>query len=491
MHLSTQIAIDLKICKIYIDGKQKDSDGKLYQQLNPATGEPVALIPYCTTAEVDAAIASSQAAFPGWSKTPVLQRSRILFHFRDLLEKHSQELIALITEENGKTLEEAKGSFQRGLECVEFACGAPTLMMGEGLEQISNGVDTSVIRKPLGVCVGITPFNFPFMVPLWMFPVAIACGNTFVLKPSEKVPRSSMRIVELLYEAGLPAGVVNVIHGAKDVVNQLLNDPRVRAVSFVGSSPVARYIYETASANGKRVQALGGAKNHSVVMPDSDMKSTVESIMASSFGCAGERCVATSVVVAVGEAGDALVAELTKAANSMTVGAGDQAGIIMGPVISPEAKDRILGMIDAGEKEGAKIARDGRGDRVNQSEGYFLGPTIFDQVKPSMRIAREEIFGPVLSVIRAKDLKEAIDIVNASEHGNASSVYTKSGTVAREFTNAVQTGMVGVNIGVPAPVAIFPFSGWKGSFYGDLHALGKDGIRFYTETKVVTSRWVD
>ncbi|MCU1287073.1 MAG: Methylmalonate semialdehyde dehydrogenase (acylating) [Acidobacteriales bacterium] len=491
MHNSTQIAVAINHCKMYINGQQEISKGKLVPQLNPATGETVALVPECTREEVDAAIASAQAAFPAWSKTPVLQRSRILFHFRDLLEKNSEELIALVTEENGKTLDEAKGSFQRGLECVEFACGAPTLMMGEGLEQISNGVDTNVIRKPLGVCVGITPFNFPFMVPLWMFPVAIACGNTFVLKPSEKVPRCSVRIIELLYQAGLPAGVINVVHGAKDVVNQLLNDPRVRAVSFVGSTPVAKYIYETASANGKRVQALGGAKNHSVVMPDSDMKSTVESIMASSFGCAGERCVATSVVVAVGEAGDPLVAELTKVANSMKVGAGDQRGVIMGPVISPEAKERILGMIDAGEKEGAKIARDGRGDSVNKSEGNFIGPTIFDHVKPTMRIAKEEIFGPVLSVIRAKNLQEAIDIVNASEHGNASSIYTRSGTTAREFTNAAQTGMVGINIGVPAPVAIFPFSGWKGSFYGDLHALGKDGVRFYTESKVVTSRWVD
>jgi malonate-semialdehyde dehydrogenase (acetylating)/methylmalonate-semialdehyde dehydrogenase len=400
-------------------------------------------------------------------------------------------LINLITEENGKTIDESKGSFQRGLECVEFACGAPTLMMGEGLEQISNGVDTATIRKPLGVCVGITPFNFPFMVPLWMFPVAIACGNTFVLKPSEKVPRSSVRIVELLYDAGLPPGVINVVHGAREVVDQLLTDERVRAVSFVGSSPVARHIYTTASAHGKRVQALGGAKNHSVVMPDSDMKSTVESIMASSFGCAGERCVATSVVVAVGTAGDALIAELKKSADSMNVGPGDKRGVIMGPVISPEAKERILGMIETGEKEGAKIARDGRGDSVNKSDGYFLGPTIFDHVKPSMRIAKEEIFGPVLSVIRAKDLKEAVEIVNGSEHGNAASVYTRSGTTAREFTAAVQTGMVGINIGVPAPVAIFPFSGWKGSFYGDLHALGKDGVRFFTESKVVTSRWVD
>jgi malonate-semialdehyde dehydrogenase (acetylating)/methylmalonate-semialdehyde dehydrogenase len=486
---TTAIAADLKNCPIYINGKQEISRGKTHVQINPATGEPVAAIPYCTREEVDAAIASAQRAFDGWSKTPVLQRSRILFQYRQLLDRHADELISLITEENGKTTEEARGSFQRGIECVEFACGAPTLMMGEGLQSISVGVDTASTRQPLGVCVGITPFNFPFMVPMWMFPLAIACGNTFVLKPSEKVPRSAVRVVELLYEAGLPAGVVNVVHGANEVVDQLLTDERVKAVSFVGSSGVAKHVYTTAAAHGKRVQALGGAKNHSVVMPDCDMKATVDSVMASSFGCAGERCVATSVVVAVGEAGDVVVAELKKAASALTVGPGDDKGVTMGPIITPEAKEKILSYIDIGEKEGAKLARDGRNDPVCNSDGCFVGPTIFDQVKPNMRIAKEEIFGPVLSVIRAKDLKEAIDVVNGSEQGNASSIYTKSGAAAREFTAAVQTGMVGVNIGVPAPVALFPFSGWKGSFYGDAHALGKDGVRFYTETKVVTSRW--
>ncbi len=489
MPSSSAIAADLKNCPIYINGKQEISRGRTEVQTNPATGEPVALIPYCTAEEVDAAIASAQRAFDGWSKTPVLQRSRILFQYRQLLESNSAELIGMITEENGKITEEARGSFQRGIECVEFACGAPTLMMGEGLQSISNGVDTASTRQPLGVCVGITPFNFPFMVPMWMFPMAIACGNTFVLKPSEKVPRSAVRIVELLYEAGLPAGVINVVHGAHEVVDQLLSDDRVKAVSFVGSSAVAKHVYTTASAHGKRVQALGGAKNHSVVMPDCDMKATVDSVMASSFGCAGERCVATSVIVAVGEAGDAVVSALSKAANALTVGPGDAKETTMGPIINPEAKKRILRYIDIGEKEGAKLACDGRGNSASKSDGYFLGATIFDHVKPSMRIAKEEIFGPVLSVIRAKDLKEALDIVNGSEHGNAASIYTRSGAAAREFTAGVQTGMVGVNIGVPAPVAIFPFSGWKGSFYGDAHALGKDAVRFYTETKVVTSRW--
>ena len=489
MTTTSAIAADLKSCPIYINGKQEISRGKTQIQNNPATGEPVAVIPFCTPDEVDAAIASAHRAFDGWSKTPVLQRSRIFFHYRQILEDHASELISLITEENGKATEEAKGSFQRGIECVEFACGAPTLMMGEGLQTISHGVDTASIRQPVGVCVGITPFNFPFMVPMWMFPIAIACGNTFVLKPSEKVPRSAVRIVELLYKAGLPAGVINVVHGAHEVVDQLLTDERVKAVSFVGSSAVAKHIYTTASASGKRVQALGGAKNHSVVMPDCDMKAMIDSVMASSLGCAGERCVATSVVVAVGEAGDAVVSELKKAANALTVGAGDHKDTTMGPIINAEAKQRILSYIDIGEKEGAKLARDGRDKTYDKLDGYFLGPTIFDHVKPEMRIAKEEIFGPVLSVIRAKDLNEALKIVNSSEHGNAASIYTKSGATAREFTAAVQTGMVGVNIGVPAPVALFPFSGWKGSFYGDAHALGKDAVKFYTETKVVTSRW--
>jgi len=327
------------------------------------------------------------------------------------------------------------------------------------------------------------------MVPLWMFPVAIACGNTFVLKPSERVPRSSVRLLELIYEAGLPAGVLNLVHGTKPVVDQLLTDPRVKAVSFVGSSGVAKYVYSTACANGKRAQALGGAKNHSVVMPDADMKHSASTIMSSSFGCAGERCVATSVVVAVGEAADALLAALKKAADEMKVGDGMDRSSVMGPIINSEAKLRILNYIDIGEQEGAELARDGRKDPCCDNDGYFVGPTIFDNVKPSMRIAREEIFGPVLSVVRARDLQEAIDVVNGSEYGNASSIFTRSGSAAREFSGKVQTGMVGINVGVPAPVAIFPFTGWKGSFFGDLHALGKDGVKFYTETRVVTCRW--
>ena len=487
--MPTATAIELKSCPLYINGKPVISRGPKDIQRNPATGEAVAEIPRSTAEEISAAVEAAHKAFPSWSRTPVLQRCRILFKYRQILEEHADELIALITEENGKTVDEARGSFQRGIECIEFACGAPTLMMGETVDQVGTGVDGWSTRYPIGVCVGITPFNFPFMVPLWMFPLAIACGNTFVLKPSDRVPRSGVRLVELAHEAGLPAGVLNLVHGAKETVDVLLADPRVKAVSFVGSSAVAKYIYQTASANGKRVQALGGAKNHSVVLPDAEMKSTVAAVMGSSFGCAGERCLATSVVVAVGEAGDPLVKELVHAADNLKVAPGSAANCGMGPVITEESKKKILSYIELGEKEGATLARDGRKDSVSRGDGFFVGPTIFDNVKPGSRIAREEIFGPVLSVVRVRTLKEAIDLVSNSEYGNAASVFTRSGGAACEFTQNVSAGMVGINVGVPAPVAFFPFAGWKNSFFGDLHALGKDGVHFYTETKVVTCRW--
>jgi malonate-semialdehyde dehydrogenase (acetylating)/methylmalonate-semialdehyde dehydrogenase len=474
---------------LFINGEKHFSKGRAEQLFNPATGEETATLHHSTAEEIDAAVQAAFDAFPSWSTTPVLQRCRVFFHFHAILEKHADELIAMVTEENGKTLEEAKGSFQRGLECIEFACGATSLMMGDTVENVGTGVDGYSIRQPLGVCAGITPFNFPFMVPLWMYPVAIACGNTFVLKPSERVPRTAVRTAELLHEAGLPAGVLNVVHGAKSAVDAVLNHPKIRAVSFVGSSAVAKYIYSTAAANGKRVQALGGAKNHSVVLPDADIQNAAQVVMASSFGCAGERCVATSVVVAVGESADPLVAELRKIADEMKVGDGSQKGTIMGPVITPEATARITGYIEKGLDEGAKLVRDGRKDACTKSDGNFLGPTIFDHVSPSMNIAREEIFGPVLSVVRVKDVNEALKVIKGSQYGNAASIFTRSGKAAREFVAKVQTGMVGVNVGVPAPTAIFPFAGWRGSFFGDLHALGKDGVQFYTESKVVTARW--
>jgi len=489
--MSSSTSLELKPCPLYINGKPVISRGTKDVQYNPASGEAVAEIPRSTPEEIASAVEAAHLAFPAWSKTPVIQRCKVLLKYREVLEAHAQEMIALITEENGKTLAEARGSFDRGIECIEFACGAPTLMMGDTLEQVGTSVDGWSTRNPVGVCVGITPFNFPCMVPLWMFPMAIACGNTFVLKPSDRVPRTAFRLVELAYEAGLPPGVLNLVHGAKEAVDCLLADPRVQAVSFVGSSAVARYIHQTASSHGKRVQALGGAKNHSVVLPDAEMKSTVAAIMGSGFGCAGERCLATSVVVAVGEAADPLVKELLNAADHLAVGDGCQPKTQMGPVINAEAKKRILNYIEMGEKEGATLARDGRKDPVARSAGYFVGPTIFDRVNPDSRIAKEEIFGPVLSVIRVKTLKEALAVVDRSEYGNAASIFTRSGAAAREFSQNVSAGMVGINVGVPAPVAFFPFTGWKNSFFGDLHALGKDSVRFYTEQRVVTCRWPD
>src|SRR5438270_5805481 len=379
----TATAAELKPCSLYINGKPVISQGHKDVQYNPATGEAVAEIPRCTPEEIAAAVQAAHQAFPAWSKTPVLQRCRVLFKYRQVLEEHASELIALITEENGKTIQEASGSFARGIECIEFACSAPTLMMGETVDQVGTGVDGWSTRNPIGACVGITPFNFPMMVPLWMFPMAIACGNTFVLKPSDKVPRTAVRLVELAHEAGLPAGVLNLVHGAKSTVDALLTNPHVRAVSFVGSSPIAKYIYQTAANNGKRVQALGGAKNHSVVLPDAEMKSTVAAVMGSSFGCAGERCLATSVVVAVGDAGDKLVPELVRAANNLAVGPGCENRSQMGPVISDESKKRILSYIELGQKEGAILARDGRKDPVCQENGFFVGPTILDNVAPN------------------------------------------------------------------------------------------------------------
>lgn len=486
---TTTTAADLKSCPLFINGKAVISSGLKDIQYNPATGEAVAEIPRSTPEEISAAVAAAHNAFPAWSRTPVIQRCKLLFKFRQLLEEHGDEFVSLIIEENGKTIDEARGSFDRGIECVEFACGAPTLMMGDTVERVGRDVDGWSTRNGIGVCVGITPFNFPFMVPMWMFPMAIACGNTFVLKPSDKVPRTAVRMVELAQEAGFPPGVLNLVHGAKQAVDCLLADPRVKAASFVGSSAVAKYIYQTAANNGKRVQALGGAKNHSVVLPDAEMKSTISAIMGSGFGCAGERCLATSVVVAVGEIGDSLVKELVRAANTLSVGAGCEARTQMGPVITDEARKRILSYIELAEIDGAVLARDGRKDPVCKSKGFFLGPTILDNVNPKSRVAREEIFGPVLSIIRAKDIKQAIEIISDSEYGNAASIFTRSGGAAREFTQNVTAGMIGINVGVPAPVAFFSFSGWKNSFFGDLHALGKDAVHFYTEQRVVTSRW--
>jgi malonate-semialdehyde dehydrogenase (acetylating) / methylmalonate-semialdehyde dehydrogenase len=490
MATTAPTASKIYTCPICIGGKWTTSSGRTETLHNPATGEPITSVPYCSAEEVHAAVDAAHAAFETWRQVPVTDRAQYMFRYREKLVAHLEELAALMTLEHGKTLDESRGSLGRGIEAVEFACSIPTLMKGETITDISSGIDSVAMRQPIGVCVGIPPFNFPAMVPLWMFPIAIACGNTFVMKPSERVPRTVVRLVELLHDAGLPAGVCNVVHGGKDVVDALLIAPHVKAVSFVGSTPVAKAIYEKAAANGKRVQAMGGAKNHLVVMPGCDMKAATKAILGAAFGCTGQRCLATSVVVAVGEAGDPLVRNLAEATDKISVGAGADPKTQMGPVISAAAQQRITGYIETGKSEGAQLVRDGRDVHTHDaSRGFYVGPTIFDKVRPEMRIAREEIFGPVLSVVRAKNLDEAVDVVNNSAFGNATSVFTGSGAEAREFSSRVQVGMVGINVGVPAPAAYLPFAGWKGSFFGDLHALGKDAVQFYTETKVVTSRW--
>ncbi len=457
---------------------------------NPATGDLLARVPYAEADEVHAAIAAAQRASPEWRETPVVDRARIMFRYGRVLEEHSEELARVVTEENGKTLEEARGEVRRGIEVVEFACGMPTLMMGDVIEDVARGIDSEVVRVPLGVVAGICPFNFPVMIPLWILPIAIACGNAFVLKPSERTPISAVRLVELLHHAGLPTGVVNLVHGARDVVDALLAHPAVKAVSFVGSAPVAHYVYQTAAAHGKRVQALAGAKNHLVVMPDADFARTVPAILSSAFGSAGERCLAGSVVVAVGDVADRLVPRLAEAAATLRIGAGSDPATQMGPVIRANHRQRIMSYIERGIEEGAQIVCDGRGRTPEAPQaGFFLGATIFDHVRPEMAIAQEEIFGPVLVVTRVGSFDEALQVVNGSRFGNMASIFTSSGKTAREFRHRVEAGMVGINVGVAAPMAFFPFSGWKGSFYGDLHATGRDAVDFYTEKRVVTSRW--
>jgi malonate-semialdehyde dehydrogenase (acetylating)/methylmalonate-semialdehyde dehydrogenase len=483
-------ASKLYACPVCICGKWQASAGRTQVLNNPATGEPITVVPYCTPQEVHAAVEGAHSAFESWRHVPLPERSQVFFRYRELIVRHQEDLARLLTLEHGKTLEESRAEIGRGIETIEFACSVPTLMMGETIGDISRGIDSVTVRQPIGVCVGIPPFNFPGMVPLWMYPMAIACGNAFILKPSERVPRSGVRLIELLHEAGLPPGVASVVHGANEVVDALLAHPLVKAVSFVGSSAVAKHVYETAASNGKRVQAMGGAKNHLVVMPGCDMQAATKAILGAAYGCTGQRCLATSVVVAVGAAADPLVQELNRAAAQIAVGSGENPKTGMGPLINRAAQERVEQYIETGKQEGASLVRDGRGIKPHDaSTGYYVGPTIFDRVTPQMRIAREEIFGPVLAIIRAKDLAEAVDLVNSSSYGNATSVFTGSGAEAREFSSRVQVGMVGVNVGVPAPSAYLPFAGWKGSFFGDLHALGKDAVKFYTETKVVTSRW--
>lgn len=460
----------------------------LHPVTNPATGEVIAKIPYASAAEVDEAVRSAHEAYLKWRYVPVVDRVQVLYRYKELLEKHAGELAAVLTRENGKTLVDAKAEVRRGIQMVEVACGMPSLMMGDSLNDVAREIDCKTIRQPIGVCAGITPFNFPAMVPMWMYPFAIACGNAFVLKPSEKVPLTPTRAIELLHEAGLPPGVMNLVQGDKVAVDALLRHPLLKAVSFVGSTPVAKYIYATAAAEGKRVQALGGAKNHLVVMPDADMAKTVEAIIGSAFGAAGERCLAGSVLVPVGEAAEPLLELLVKRTKSLAVGDGAQTGVEMGPLVTSDHCRRVAGYIEKGAAEGATMLADGREYR-SANGGFYLGPTIFDHVTPEMTIARDEIFGPVLSVIRVKTLDEAIQLVNRSPFGNATSIFTGSGKAAREYSSRIEVGMVGINVGVAAPMAFFPFAGWKNSFFGDLHAHGKDAVGFYTEQKVIMSRW--
>ena len=475
----------------YIGGEWLSPTTANYHELiNPATGDTLGKVPLCGTTEVSEAVRAAREAFPKWRETPVVQRARYLFKFKTLLEENFDEIAKLVVQENGKTLDEARGSLRRGVENVEHACGMPTLMLGDSLEDVAAGIDSEYFRQPMGVFAAITPFNFPAMVPLWFYPYAIAAGNTFVLKPSEQVPLSQLRIVELLHQTGLPRGVMNVVHGGKDAVDAILRHPDVVGVSFVGSTPIARYIYKEAAAHGKRVQALGGAKNHMIVMPDADLDRAVSIVSESAFGCAGQRCLAGSVVVATGNSYEPFRNKLVNSAKSLRLGNGLDAGVSMGPVVSKKAKERITSMIDAGVSDGAKLALDGRTASVAQyPKGSFIGPTIFESADAAPSIGRDEIFGPVASVTRADTLEEAISRVQKSEFANAVSIFTTSGRAAREFRYRVGVSMMGVNIGVAAPMAFFPFGGTKGSFFGDLKAHGKDSVEFYTDKKVVISRW--
>ena len=460
---------------------------------NPAdTGEVVAEVREASAGQVEAACAAAAQAFPAWQVTPPPERARFLFRYRELLEEHFDVLAELIVRENGKLLAEARGSLRRGIDMVEFACGIPSLLMGRTLPDVSANVDSYVLLEPVGVVVGIPPFNFPAMIPLWMMPLAVACGNTFILKPAEKAPLTATRLVELFRESGLPAGVVNVVQGGQEVSERLIAHPQVRAISFVGSSAVAEAVYRAAASHGKRVQALGGAKNHLLVLPDADLPRSLPALVGACFGCAGQRCLAGSVLVAVGDRRqqDAVVEAFAGAARSLRLGDSLDPSTGMGPVVNEEQRRRILDAIDRGVREGAKLVLDGRSAVVaDRPRGCFVGPTVFDEVTPEMFIGREEVFGPVVGVMRAKDLDEALTLTNRSRYGNSASLFTQSGAAAREFRARAQAGMLGVNLGVPAPMAFFSFGGWKQSFFGDLHAHGPDAVAFYTRKKVVTERW--
>jgi malonate-semialdehyde dehydrogenase (acetylating) / methylmalonate-semialdehyde dehydrogenase len=475
----------------YVNGRSFESQSKRFGDVfNPATGEVQARVSLASTAEVDAAVAAAAAAFPAWAQTAPLQRARVMFRFKSLLEANLDKLAAIVTAEHGKVLSDAKGSCIRGLEVVEFACGIPHLLKGEFSENVGTNVDSWSIRQPIGVCAGITPFNFPAMVPMWMFPIALACGNSFVLKPSERDPSAALFVADLLTQAGLPDGVFNVVNGDKEAVDALLHNPDVAAVSFVGSTPIAEYIYHTGTAANKRVQALGGAKNHMVVMPDADMEQATDAVMGAAYGSAGERCMAISVAVAVGKAGDMLIDRLAPRVRSLKVGPGTDPDSEMGPLVTRQHLDKVRGYVDLGVQEGAKLVVDGRGLKLQGYEnGFYLGGCLFDEVRPEMRICKEEIFGPVLAVVRVPDYASAIKLVNDHEYGNGTAIFTRDGDAAREFSSKIKVGMVGINVPIPVPMAFHSFGGWKRSLFGDHHMHGSEGVRFYTKLKTVTARW--
>ena len=476
----------------HINGRSVTVSGERTQAVyNPATGQVVRQVALASKATAQQAIASAAAAWPAWHLTAPLKRARIMFRFKEILEQHANEIVSMLTEEHGKVLDDARGEFIRGVEVVEYACGAPELLKGEHSRDVGPGIDSWSEFQPLGVVAGVTPFNFPAMVPLWMYPMALICGNTFVLKPSEKDPSAPTRIAELLQEAGLPDGVFNVVHGDKEAVDALLTDPAVQAVSFVGSTPVAEYIYRTGTAHGKRVQALGGAKNHAVVMPDADMDNTVNALMGAAYGSCGERCMAISAVVCVGDAvADEVVNKLALSVSGLKIGPGIDSQNEMGPLISKPHYEKVRGYVDSGVAEGAELVVDGRDMAVpQQPEGFFLGGCLFDRVTPDMRIYREEIFGPVLCVLRVQSLQEAMQLIDEHEYGNGTCIFTRDGGSARYFTDNIKVGMVGVNVPLPVPVASHSFGGWKRSLFGDLSAYGPDSVRFYTRRKTISQRW--
>ena len=474
----------------HINGQNTALMTRTQDVYNPATGEITGQVALAEISEVNAAVAAAKEAFKTWSQVSVLRRARVMFKFYELLNQNASALASIITSEHGKVHSDAMGEVQRGIEVVEFATGIPQLMKGEYNSQVASGFDLYSFRQPLGVCAGITPFNFPAMVPMWMFPMAIACGNTFVLKPSERDPSASLFLADLLKQAGLPDGVFNVVQGDKVAVDGLLTHPDVQAVSFVGSTPIAQYIYQTAAEHGKRVQALGGAKNHMVIMPDADLDATVDALMGAAYGSAGERCMAISVAVAVGDVADALVAKLDEKVKTLKINNGMVTGTEMGPVVSALHREKILGYIDSGVKEGAALVADGRGLSVEGHEnGFFVGGTLFDHVTPDMTIYKEEIFGPVLCVVRVATLEDAIELINRNMYANGTAVFTSNGAVARRFENAIEVGMVGVNVPIPVPIAFFSFGGWRNSLFGDQHIYGPEAIRFYTRSKVITRRW--